>query len=171
MASLIENVGAEDAKKWAEGIVANMARPPKGNDRDQMKAVVAGIGDVAIVNTYYLGKLLASDDVDEQEVGKKIGIFFPNQEGRGAHINISGAGITAHSKNKENAIKLLEFLTDNEAQKVFAESNFEYPVKLDVEPSDLLKSWGTFKADTINFNQLGALNTEAVKIFDEVGWK
>ena len=171
LASIIHNEGEEKAKEWAMGIVKNMARDPKGNDRDQMKELVKGTGDVAIVNSYYIGLLLNSDNPDEQAVGEKIGVFFPNQEGKGTHINISGAGLTKYAPNKENAIKFMEFLVSTEAQQVFASVNYEYPVNPAVQPSELLQSWGTFKADSTDFNKLGELNTRAVEIFDEAGWK
>ena len=170
LASIIANDGEVKAKQWAKGIVANMARTPKGSDRDQMKAVAAGLGDLAIVNTYYIGKLLNSKKRSEVAVGKKMAVFFPNQNGRGTHINISGAGITKYSKNKENAIKLLEFLVSPKAQSVFAKANYEYPVNPNVEPSPLLKSWGTFKEDTLPLETLGKNNAQAVKIFNEVKW-
>ncbi len=171
MASLIVHHGEERAKAWAEEVVANMARAPKGNDRDQVKAIAAGQGDIAIVNTYYIGKLLNSDDEAEVAAGEGVGIFFPNQNDRGAHINISGAGVTKYAPNKENAIKLLEFLSGNDAQRVFAEANYEYPVKPGVEYSSLLQSWGEFKADSISLSLLGINNSAAVKLFDEAGWK
>ena len=171
LASFIASQGEAKAKAWAKGIVNNMARTPAGSDRDQMKAVVAGIGDVAIVNTYYVGKLLNSKKKNEVMVGKKIGVFFPNQEGRGTHINISGAGVTKSSKNRDNAIKLLEFLVSPKAQSIFAEANYEYPVNSNVEPSDLLKSWGSFKEDSTPLYEFGVNNAKAVKIFNEVNWK
>ena len=171
LASMIANVGEEKAKEWAQGMVNNFARTPRGSDRDQMKAVAANVGDLAVVNTYYLGKLLNSDKRAEVEVGKKMGVFFPNQNTTGAHINISGAGIAKYSKNKENAIKLLEFLVSPKAQKMFAEANFEYPVNKDVKASKLLQSWGTFKEDSLDLEQLGKYNAQAVKIFNEVNWK
>lgn len=171
LASIIANKGEEEAKKWAQGIVENMARTPKGNDRDQVKAVASGEGDIAIVNTYYIGKLLNSDNQEEVKAGQAVKVFFPNQKDRGTHINISGAGVTAHAPHKANAVKFLEFLSDNEAQEVFAKSNFEYPVKEGVAKSELLQSWGDFKADDINLSLLGEHNKEAVIIFDEVGWK
>ena len=152
-------------------MVDNMARVPSGNDRDQMKAVAAGMGDLAVVNTYYVGKLLNSKKHAEVEVGKLMGVFFPNQETRGTHINISGAGVVKHSKNKENAIKLLEFLASPKAQNLFAKANYEYPVNPNVEPSELLKSWGTFKEDTTPLEAFGKNNAKAVKIFNQVGWK
>ncbi len=171
LASFIASQGPEKAKAWAKGIVNNMARVPAGSDRDQMKAVVAGVGDVAIVNTYYVGKLLNSKKKNEVMVGSKMGVFFPNQKGRGTHINISGIAMTYSSKNKENAIKLMEFLVSPKAQKVFAEANYEYPINKNVKYSKLLQSWGTFKEDTIPLYKLGVYNASAVRMFDEVNWK
>ena len=171
MASIIAANGKDGAKDWAAGVLANMARDPQGSDRDQMKSIVAGLGDVAVVNTYYLGLLLNSSDPEEVKVGEQMMVFFPNQEGRGAHINVSGAGVARYAPNKENALKLLEFLSGEEAQKVFAQVNYEYPVNPKNEPSDLLKSWGDFKSDELNLAELGKNNRDAVIIFDEVGWK
>jgi len=170
LASIIANKGEQEATKWAKGVVKNLARTPKGSDRDQMKAVAAGVGDVAVVNTYYLGMLLNSSKKREVMVGKKMGIFFPNQNTTGAHINISGAGVVKYSKNKKNAIKLLEFLVSPKAQDLFAKTNFEYPINKDVEPSALLKSWGSFKEDDLSLELLGKNNEKAVKIFNIVGW-
>lgn len=171
LASMIEINGYEKAKEWAKGLVENFARQPQGNDRDQVKAVAAGVGDVAIVNTYYIGKMLNSQDQEEVNAASKVGVFFPNQQTTGTHINISGAGLTKASKNKENAIKFIEFLTSEEAQKLFAEANFEYPANPKVEPAQLLKSWGDFKAQNIEISKLGEHNKNAVIIFNEVGWK
>lgn len=171
LASFIELNGKEAAKEWANGIVANMARDPKGGDTDQLKAVVAGQGDVAIMNSYYVGRLLNSSNPEEVDVAEQVGVFFPNQETTGTHVNVSGIGVAKHAKNKENAIKLIEFLSSPKAQAKFAEANFEYPVNPSVEPSDLLKSWGEFKSQDINLSILGKNNTDAVKIFNEVGWK
>lgn len=171
MASIIANNGEEVAQGWASKVVGNMARSPKGNDRDQVKAVVAGEGDIAIVNTYYVGKLLNSKDPVEIKAGEGVGIFFPNQEGRGAHINISGAGVAKYAPNKENAIAFIEFLAGKEAQEVFAKANYEYPVNPEVAPSELLSSWGSFKEDTLALSALGKNNKKAVLLFDSVGWK
>ena len=171
MASIIAYNGNEKAKKWAEGIVKNMARSPKGNDRDQVKAIKAGVGDLALVNTYYIGILLNSEIPEEVEAGESVGIYFPNQKNRGTHINLSGIGVTAHSPNKENAIRFIEFLSGPSAQKEFAEANFEYPVNPQVEASALLQSWGTFKADTLSFSTIGELNKQAVVLFDEAKWQ
>ncbi len=151
-------------------MVKNFARVPKGNDRDQVKAVLAGEGELAIVNTYYLGKLLNSKDSTEVAAGEAVSIFFPNQEGRGTHVNISGIGVTKHAPNKENAVKFIEYLTSIEAQETFAKANYEYPVNPGAASSELLNSWGDFKEDSLNASKLGELNKEAVIIFDEVAW-
>jgi iron(III) transport system substrate-binding protein len=171
LASFIAINGEEKTTEWAKGIVANLAREPKGNDRDQAKAVVAGEGDVAIMNTYYLGLMAKSADPEEVKVIDNIGVFFPNQATDGTHINVSGAGITKSAKNKENAIKLIEFLSGAEAQKEFAEANSEYPVKSGVEISEFLKSFGEFKTQSINLTQLGEYNKKASEIMDAAGWK
>lgn len=171
MASIIANDDEETAKIWAENVVDNMAREPKGNDRDQIKAVFAGEGDIAIVNTYYVGKLLNSNDPEEIKAGEGVGIFFPNQDGRGTHINISGAGVAKYAPNKANAVKFLEFLISKEAQDVFATVNFEYPVNPAAKTSELLKSWGDFKEDNVDLSLLGKNNKKAVLLFDEAGWK
>ena len=171
MASIIANLGEDAARSWAEEVVGNMAREPQGNDRDQMKALVAGEGDVAVVNTYYVGHLLNSSDSTEVSVGQRIGIFFPNQDDRGAHINVSGAGVAAYAPNKANAVRFIEFLTSPEAQEALSESNHEYPVNPTVGPSELLSSWGEFKKDQLQLSKLGEYNKSAVLIFDEVGWK
>lgn len=171
LASFIAIHGEDRAKEMAAGIVENMAREPKGNDRDQAKAIVAGEGDIAIMNTYYVGKLLNSSDSEEVKVGEQIGVFFPDQKTTGAHINVSGIGLTRHSKNSENAVKLMEFLSQEKAQSMFAQANYEYPVNPEVEPSELLKSWGEFKAQDINLSLLGEYNKRAVEIANEIGWK
>ena len=171
MASIIAHKGEERAKTWGENIVKNMARSPQGNDRDQLKAVISGEGEIAIVNTYYIGKLLNSKDPEEVKVGQRVGVFFPNQEDRGTHINISGAGVAKYAPNKANAIKFIEYLSSENAQKVFATANYEYPVNLSLEASELLKSWGTFKEDSLPLSKLGENNKRAVIVFDEAGWK
>ncbi len=171
LASIIANKGADYARQWAEGIVANMARDPQGNDRDQMRAVAAGQADIAVVNTYYVGRMLNSDDPEEVEVAEQIGVFFPNQEGRGTHVNISGAGVTAHAPNRENAEQLLEFLTTEDSQRLFAQANYEYPVVAKVPSAEVVRGWGDFKEDTLNLTKLGEYNSEAVRIFDRAGWK
>lgn len=171
MASFLELNGEEKAKAWAQGIVANMAREPKGGDTDQIKAVVAGEGDVAISNTYYVGRLINSTNPEDVKVAEQVGVFFPNQDTNGTHVNVSGIGLLKHAKNSENAIKFIEFMTSQEAQGQFAEGNNEYPANPEVAPSETLKSWGEFKTQDITMTILGEKNTDAVKIFNEVGWK
>lgn len=171
LASMIAAHGPAKAEEWARGIVANMARPPKGGDTDQIKAVAAGEGDIAISNTYYFARLLASSKPEDKAVVEKLGIFFPNQNDRGTHVNISGAGVTRYAPNRENAIKFLEFLVTPEAQEIFAHANHEYPVRSSVAPTAVVQSWGTFKADPLNAAELGRHQAEAVRIFDSVGWR
>ncbi len=171
LASFIEIMGEEKAKEWAQGIVNNFAQNPEGGDRDQAKAIAAGIGDVAIMNTYYFGQMLNSQEPEEVKVAENLGVFFPNQETTGTHVNISGAGVVNGSKNADNALKLLEFLTGEEAQGEFASANYEFPVNKNVEPSELLKSWGDFKEQDIPLTTLGENNAKAIMIFNEVGWK
>lgn len=170
LASIIANTDKESAKVWAGGVVRNMARAPKGNDRDQVKAILSNQGDLAIINTYYLGKLINSKDSNEVRAGNAVGVFFPNQENRGSHINISGIGITKHAPNKELAAQFIEYLLSKEVQEKFAQANYEYPVNPKAEISDLLKSWGEFKEDQLPLSKLGELNKWAVVIFDEVAW-
>lgn len=170
MASIIANDGEETAKEWAEGVVANFARTPKGNDRDQVKAILAGEGDIAVINTYYLGKLLNSKDSTEIKAGEAVRIFFPNQQDRGTHINISGIGLAKHAPNKENAIKFMEYLTSKQVQETFASTNYEYPVNPEAEASELLQSWGDFKEDQLSLSKLGELNKTAVVTFDAAQW-
>ncbi|MBR3062493.1 MAG: Fe(3+) ABC transporter substrate-binding protein [Exiguobacterium sp.] len=171
LASFIEVNGVDEAKEWAKGLVNNMARDPQGNDRDQAKAVVAGEGDVAIMNTYYMGLMLNSEDEEEKKVAEQLGVFFPNQDTTGTHVNISGIAMTKASKNTENAQKLMEFMSEPSAQEKFASVNYEYPVNESVEPNELLQSWGEFKEQDINLSALGENQQEAIRIFNEVGWK
>jgi iron(III) transport system substrate-binding protein len=171
--SMIASQGAETTEKWVTGFVQNFARPPEGGDRDQIKAAAAGQCDLAIANTYYFGQMLSGDNAEEKAAAEKVAIFWPDQgEGqRGTHINISGGTVTKAAKNKDNAVKLLEYLVNDEAQSWYAEHNQEYPVKAGVAPSTLLKSWGEFKADSLNLSELGKNNAEAVKIMDKANWK
>ncbi|MFO7999071.1 MAG: Fe(3+) ABC transporter substrate-binding protein [Bacteroidales bacterium] len=171
MASIIAANGPQQAESWAKAMVSNMARSPQGNDRDQVKAMAAGLGDVAIVNTYYMGLLLNSTNAEEREVAAQAGIFFPNQNGRGTHVNVSGIGLAAGAPNKDNAIRLIDFLLSNEAQRVLSSDNYEYPVSKQVEWPELLQSWGSFREDTIPLQELEPLLQEAMFIFDRAGWK
>jgi iron(III) transport system substrate-binding protein len=171
MGSIIAADGAEKAEAWAKGIVANMARPPEGGDTDQLKAVAAGVGDIAISNTYYLARLLASEKPEEKAIGEKLAVFFPNQGDRGTHVNISGAGVLKNAPNKDNAVKLLEFLVSPEAQRYFADISFEYPVNPAVKPHPVLANFGEFKQDSLNAATFAANSLEASKLMDLAGWK
>tara|TARA_B100000029_G_C17602458_1_gene966283 strand:- start:3839 stop:4849 length:1011 start_codon:yes stop_codon:yes gene_type:complete len=171
MASLINVNGTANALKWAKSVRRNMARKPRGNDRDQARAVASGVADIALINTYYLGLLENSPDKADREVAKKLNVFFPNQNGRGTHINVSGGAVTASSKNKKEAIKFLEFLTEKENQKVFSESNYEYPLDYKNTSAKTLMKWGIFKAEDIHLSILGQNNAVAVKLFDQAGWE
>jgi iron(III) transport system substrate-binding protein len=171
MASVIAARGEEAATHWARGIVNNMARSPIGNDRDQIKGIAAGEGDIAIANTYYIGLMLHSANREEREVASQMGIFFPNQNSRGTHVNISGIGITAHAPNYKNALLLTEFLLSEHAQNLFATENYEYPVNPEVEWPELLKNWGYFKTDTMPLHQLGTHIHQAMVTFNMAGWE
>ena len=171
VASLIAANGVEATEQWAAGLVANMARPPKGGDRDQIKAAAAGQCDIAIANTYYLAGMLQSNDPGERAPAEKMAVFWPNQDGRGAHVNVSGAALTEAADNEANALRLLEFLLTSDAQAWYAEVNGEYPVLGDVEVSPVLAEWGEFKADDLNLAKLGELNDEAVRLMDRAGWR
>lgn len=171
VASMIAHSGEEKVEQWATGLVNNLARSPKGGDRDQIKAAAAGECDIAVANTYYYGGMLASNDEAELMAAEKVAIFWPNQQDRGTHVNVSGALLTAHAPNRDNAVKLLEFLVQPEAQSWYAEVNYEYPVREGVEWSALLQQWGQFKSDNLNLSQLGKYNGQAVMIMDRAGWK
>lgn len=171
LASIIAAHDMETAVEWARAVRSNMARAPQGSDRDQMRAVAAGLGDVAIVNTYYLGLLHNSPNPKDRTVAEAIGIFFPNQEGRGTHINISGAGVTRGADNVDDAVRFLEFLASDEVQAHFPRTTYEYPVADGVSVSELVDSWGEFKADDLEVSTLGRLNEQAVKAFNLAGWE
>jgi len=170
-ASLIAHNGETETEQWARDLVANMARDPVGGDRDQIKALAAGECDLAVVNTYYLGMMQAADDAGTREIADQVQVFWPNQDGRGAHVNISGAGVAANAPHPENAVRLIEFLVSDESQQWYAETNHEYPVRADVPVSDLLQEWGEFKQDELPLVKLGELNGDAVKVMDRAGWK
>ena len=171
VASLIAADGAKAAEDWAQGLVANLARPPKGGDRDQIKAAAAGECDIAIANTYYLAGMLSGKDAAERAAAEAMGVFWPNQNGRGVHMNVSGAAVTASAKHRDAAIRLIEFLASPESQAWYARTNGEYPVRPGVETSPVLAAWGTFKADPLSLERLGELNPEAVRLMDRAGWK
>tara|TARA_B110000008_G_C16670113_1_gene444425 strand:- start:40 stop:678 length:639 start_codon:yes stop_codon:yes gene_type:complete len=172
LASLISHLGETEAKVWAEGLVSNFSRDPKGNDRTQMTSVVLGECDITLANTYYLGKWMTSKKEIERKYATKIAVFFPNQESTGAHINITGAAVVKHSKNIENAIKLIEYLAGDKAQELYAKTNHEYPVRENVKVSSIVYSWGyPFVQDQLHLSNLGINNEKAAKIFDEVNWQ
>lgn len=171
IASLIAHNGKEATQKWANAFVKNFARKPAGGDRDQIRAAASGECDIAIANTYYLGALTKSKKASDREAAAKIRIFWPNQNGRGTHVNISGAGVTKSAKNKANAIKLLEFLSSDEAQRIYANKVNEYPVKPGVGMSDVVKVWGEFKADDLSLYKLAEYQEEALRIADRAGWR
>ena len=166
VASMIAHHGEADTKVWLEGVKANLARKPQGNDRAQVKAVKEGLCDLAFGNSYYLGKML--QDETQKEWAQAVNINFPNQINRGSHINVSGAVITKYAKNPENALKLLEYMTDNKAQNMYASINMEYPVKPGVELSNLVASWGSFKEDSLPLDEISKYRPLALRLIDEV---
>ena len=169
LASIIAASGEQAAENWARGLKDNLARKPQGNDRGQVKAVYQGECDVALGNTYYMGKMATNEkDPAQKKWAAAVNIVFPNQKNRGTHINISGAGITKSATNKGNALKLIEFLVSDTAQKIYAEGNFEYPVKSGVALHSLVASWGAFKADQAFMSNVAAQRTLATRIMDRV---
>ena len=171
IASAIAANGVEATEAWVEGLVANFARPPAGGDTDQLKAAAAGVCDIAIANTYYLARLVRSDKASDKAVADQLAVFWPNQNDRGTHFNISGAALTASSKNRDETVALLEYMVSQEAQEWYAEVNNEYPVVAGVEPSNVLKAFGTAKSDDVALSKLGELNQEALRLMDRAGWK
>ncbi len=171
VASLIANYGEKNTEKLIKRVVENFARKPSGNDRSQIKAVAKNECDIAIVNHYYYLIMLQSNDADQREDANKVSLTFLNQESTGAHVNVSGIGITKYSKNLENARKLITFLLNKKSQEWYAAVNYEYPVLESAKTNELLESWGKVILDEKNINQLGDLNSRAVKLMDRVGWK
>ena len=173
VASLIENIGEEATEKWAKKLVGNFARKPQGNDRSQIIAVANGEADLALANRYYIVIMLSGSAGQEQlEAAKKVKMIFPNQENRGAHINISGAGILKNAPNKDNANSFIEFLISKRVQKYMIDKSYEYSVLNDVAPSIEIAGFGTnFKEDQTSVRSFGELNPDAVKLMDRSGWK
>ncbi|MGI8936352.1 Fe(3+) ABC transporter substrate-binding protein [Leptolyngbya sp. BC1307] len=169
--SMVESDGVEATENWARGLVANFARQPEGGDTDQIKAVAAGQCDVAIVNHYYWARLAKSDDPGDQDAVSKTALFFPNQEGRGTHINISGMGLVKTAPNPENGIAFMEFLVSPEAQKVFADGNNEYPVVTGIDVDPVVAELGEFKVDEVNVASYGRNNSKVNEIIDRAGWQ
>ncbi len=171
LGSLIETIGLEATEAWAQGLVNNFARDPDGGDVNQIKAVAAGQCDVAIANHYYWARLAKSDEPESQAVVSKTAVFFPNQEDRGTHVNISGFGMVVGAEHRESAIAFLEFLVSSEAQQIFANSNNEYPVVENVDIDPIVAELGDFKVDEVNVSAYGRNNPEVVKLVDRVGWQ
>ncbi len=171
IASLIAQHGEAETKKWLEGVKANLARKPSGNDRAQVKGVYSGECDLAIGNTYYMAKMMLNEKKPEQkEWANSVKMLFPNADDRGTHVNVSGIVLAKHAPNKDNAVKLMEFLSSGDAQKIYAEVNHEYPVKADVSQSDLVKSWGALKADKRTLDEIAKNRKRASELVDEVGF-
>ena len=169
LASIITAKGETAAEAWAKGVKNNLARKPQGNDRAQVKAIYQGECDVSLGNTYYMGKMVTNEKEPQQKKwAASVRVIFPNQNGRGAHINISGAGITKSSMNRAQAIKLIEFLTGDKAQAIYAQGNFEYPVKPGVALHPVVASWGSFKADEAFMSNVASQRTLATRIMDRV---
>ena len=170
-ASLITLEGEAKALEWVKGLVANFVRPPKGNDRAQAKDIVAGLADVTLMNTYYIGQMLHSKDPEEVKVATQVGVFFPNQSTTGTHVNISGVALTKHAQHTENAVKFVEFLTAVPAQEQLSAGNYEFPVNPGAKKHPVIESWGAFKTQAIDFSALGTNNAKAIQIVTEGGWK
>jgi iron(III) transport system substrate-binding protein len=171
MSSMIANEGPEKAERWARGVVANFARDPKGGDTDQLKAVAAGECQVTLSNTYYYVRLLKSARADEKAAAAKLGVIFPNQKGRGAHVNISGAGVLKTAPHPDAAVKFLEYLSTAEAQAYFANGNNEFPAVGPVKDNRELASLGIFRQDSVNVTLLGRNQAAAQQAYDRAGWK
>ena len=168
-ASMIAHHGEEKTEKWLEGLRANLAQKPAGNDRAQVKGVYAGICDIAIGHTYYMAKMQTNEKKPEQkEWAKSVKILFPNTQGRGVHIDISGVVLAKYAPNRANGVKLMEFLSSDEAQRIYAEVNHEYPVKEGVAWSKLVKSWGSFKPDPVSLEKIAGLRKKASELVDKV---
>jgi iron(III) transport system substrate-binding protein len=170
LASMIAQSGKDKAKAWATGVLNNLARKPQGGDTDQIKAVAAGVCDIALANSYYFFRLQRSENANDSKVVENLAIVFPDQDGKGAHINISGAGVLKHAKNKDAAVKFLEYLTSDTAQAYFANGNNEYPVVEGVKVNDTVEAQKSFKVQDINVREFGLHQKEAKMIFDEVGF-
>ncbi|MBW7476872.1 Fe(3+) ABC transporter substrate-binding protein [Paenibacillus oenotherae] len=170
LASFIAINGEKQAEAWARGMVSNFARTPEGGDRDQAKAIADGIGDVAVINTYYMGQLAGSNDSEDARIAAELGVFFPNQETTGTHVNISGIGLARYSKNRENALRLVEYMTSKEGQTVLVKQSYEFPVNEEAEVPDSIKLWGAFKSQQLDFANLERYRQKAIDIFKRAGW-
>ncbi|MEM6673391.1 MAG: Fe(3+) ABC transporter substrate-binding protein [Planctomycetota bacterium] len=170
--SVIARRGKETAEAWVKGLVANFARKPQGGDTDQLRALAAGEGDVAVANSYYYARLMKSDDPKDKEVVQRVGIFFPNQKGRGTHVNVGGAGVLKASKNVDAAKRFLEFLASDRAQTIFSSGNNEFPVVPGVACDAALKPWTEYRFDQkTSVAEFGSLTGEALRMMDRAGWR
>lgn len=170
IAAAIGHWGPEKTEEWLKGVKANLARKPEGGDRPQAKAIAAGECDIAIGNTYYVGLMLNNDkEPEEKEWANAIKVIFPTFENGGTHVNISGAALAKNAPNKDNAVKLIEFLTEHEAQQIYAEKNYEYPVEPGLAPSPTVAAWGELKSDTLPLAEIGAHRKAASEMVDRVG--
>jgi iron(III) transport system substrate-binding protein len=171
MGSIIAANGEQAAEAWARGVVANMARPPQGGDTPQFQAIPTGQCRLAVANTYYLARFGASQNPAERALYERVGVIFPNQADRGTHVNISGAGVVRTAPNREAAIAFLEYLASDEAQRLFANGNFEYPVVAGIPPHPALAALGEFREDALNAARYGALSAQALQIMQRAGWR
>ncbi|GAA5525702.1 iron uptake protein A1 [Microbulbifer aestuariivivens] len=172
IASMIAHHGEEKTRAWLEGVKANLARKPQGNDRAQVKAISEGVCDLSLGNSYYFGNMITNEEEPEQiEWAKSVNLIFPNQQGRGTHMFISGAAVTKHAPNRENAVKLLEFLSGEPAQFLYAEKNFEFPVRPGVKRSELIQEYmGEFREDDLSLTEIATYVPAASKLVDEVAF-
>lgn len=168
IASMIAHHGEKEAQQWLSGLKDNLARKPQGGDRDQIKGVATGLCDVAIGNSYYYGVMLG--DPRQKDQAEAVRIIFPNQDNRGTHVNLSGAAVAKYAPNRDNAVRFLEFLASDKAQQMYADMNYEYPVKDDVSPTGVVAEWGEFKADELPLEEIARLREAAVKMVDRVGY-
>ena len=168
IASMIAHNGLEDTKTWLTGVKGNLAQKPQGNDRSQVKAIKEGVCDISLGNNYYYGNMLM--DEEQKAWANAVNIVFPNQENRGTHVNISGMALTKHAPNKNNAEKLMVFLSEKKAQEMYSDQNFEYPVNPRIQPSKLVRSWGQFDADKLSLAEIAKLRKQAAQLVDQVGF-
>ncbi|MBR9836793.1 MAG: Fe(3+) ABC transporter substrate-binding protein [Rhodobacteraceae bacterium] len=166
VSAMLHHHGEEETKAWLEAVKANLGRKPQGNDRAQVRAIWAGECDIALGNTYYMGQML--NDPEQKEWADSVNVLFPVFEDGGTHVNISGVAMTKSAPNRENALKMMEFLTQPEAQEIYAHANFEYPIAPGTEADELVTSWGSFEADDVNLMTLAGLRADALRVIEEV---
>ena len=168
VSAMLHHHGEEETKTWLEGVKSNLARKPQGNDRAQVKAIWSGECDISLGNTYYMGKMLEDDE--QTAWAESVNVLFPAFEGAGTHVNISGVAMTKSAPNRENALKMMEFLTQPEAQEIYAHANYEYPIAPGTEADELVQGWGSFEADDVNLMTLADLRADALRIIEEVDY-